>query len=172
MFFRSSQPDSNNAIYVSREVSAKWGLFQGLTYEANTFLDIDIDEQTLYLVMEYYNIIDIDNQSIPKPLPFSASFVINFTNAFGINTKLQRHASWIDKIATSGSHLIKLWKLFEAANFLHAQKLLDLCSARIAFEFKNMNAKELQKCTGIYDGNEGGNEGGNDGGDVFGKKIN
>lgn len=156
MFFRSSHlANSNNAIFVSREVSEKWGLFEGLTYEENTFIDIDIDQETLYLVMEYYNIIDIDDVSIPKPLPFSSSFVINFTNAFGKNSNLRRHASWIDNIATSASNLIKLWKLFEAANLLHAQKLLDLCSARIAFEFKNMSVKELQKCTGICDGGLG-----------------
>jgi len=161
MFFRSShtQPNPNNSFYVSREISAKWGIFEGLAYEENTFLDIDIDEQTLSLVFQYYNVIDIDDVSIPKPLPFSASFVLTFTNAFGNNCNLQRHATWIDSVAMSGSGLIKLWKLFEASNFLHAQKLLDLCSARIAFEFKNMNAKEIRKCTGISEGSEEG-EGG------------
>jgi len=146
MYFKSSFNESAKPIRVSEKMSRKWGIFNGLSYEAESTIDIDIDQDSLELVVEYYSIIDCDNVDIPKPLPYEASFVLQFTNALGF--KLRTHAMWIDKIAQmkmDNQERLHLWRLFEAANLLHAQKLLDLCSARIAFEFKNMKPAELRR---------------------------
>jgi hypothetical protein len=146
MYFKSSFNESAKPIRVSEKMATKWGIFNGLTYEAESTIDIDIDQDSLELVVEYYSIIDCEDVDIPKPLPYEASFVLHFTNALG--NKLRTHAMWIDKIAQlkeDNQERLQLWRLFEAANLLHAQKLLDLCSARIAFEFKNMKPAELRR---------------------------
>lgn len=159
MYFRSSYDKSESAkrIHVPEKMSRKWGIFNGLSYEPEGTIDVDIDQNSLELVIEYYLIIDCENVDIPKPLPYEASFVLHFPNALG--NELRNDAMWIDKIAqlttdstdstNPNQGRLQLWRLFEAANLLHAQKLLDLCSARIAFEFKNMKPAELRRVLSI-----------------------
>jgi hypothetical protein len=127
-------------LFLERSIAEKLGLFDALTYCEGSVLDVDFESESLKFLLQYYSDID-DEQQIPKPLPFCASFVLTFSNALG--TKLIRQASWIDRIALRNR--ISVWKLFEAANYFHAQKLLDLCSARLAFEFKSMDENELRE---------------------------
>lgn len=136
------------SFFVSREISEKWGIFKGLQYDINATVDIHIDAATLFLVFEYYNQVDVDKHiTIPKPLPYSASLVIDFENALG--PLCRQHARWIDHVSKMHNNRLQLWKLLEAANFLHAQKLLDLCCARIAFEFKCIQTNKVREQLGI-----------------------
>jgi hypothetical protein len=136
MYLRSRSGDQ---MMLQRSIASKLGLFSALSYIEGSVLDVDVDSESLQLLLQFYHDID-DDQEIPKPLPFCASFVITFSRALG--DTLYRQALWIDRIAIQNR--LGVWKLFEAANYFHAQKLLDLCSARLAFEFKSMNENELR----------------------------
>jgi hypothetical protein len=94
MYFRSSYNESAKPIHVPEKMSRKWGIFNGLSYEPKGTIDVDIDQDSLELVIEYYSIIDCENVHIPKPLPYEASFVLHFSNALG--NQLRNDAMWID----------------------------------------------------------------------------
>lgn len=136
--------DGSEGIFVSREIASHLGIFKGLTYIPNSSLLIKgIEQETFEKIVYFYTYV-YSGLQVPKPLPFQASFTLQFQNALG--QEFAKYTNWINSVANEDQHLKSLWKLLEAANFLHAQEVLDLCCARIAFEFKGMTRKDLEFC--------------------------
>ena len=140
MYFRSK---SNQQHFIAYDIAQSWGIFRdALEYKEGEVLDVDLDDASFLLVLEYYSKIKVET-AIPKPLPLKAAYVMDFRDALGY--ELRNECAWIDAVAVQSKNRILLWKLFETCNFLHAQRLLDLCSARIAFQYKNMTVWEMRE---------------------------
>ena len=156
----------NVSVSMRKTIAMKMGLFKEMFDDCSQdeeILDVPIKSSILSLVILYYehmtatasSVRTHDTLIINKPGKVNKPLDTSLLSLDWTDPSISEwETNFIENLQPSVydkdfKTVTTLWELLEAANFFHAQRLLDVICSKIAFTLKDLTADQMRKLYGI-----------------------